>query len=323
MAPSLREIRLFVAVYEEQSFTAAAQREHATQSGVSQHIKNLEDRLGVQLLDRQKGVRPTPAGTAYYLRCLEVLKAHALARRTLDEFSAGLSGEVVVGLMPTMTRSIVAPAVQSFAAQHPNVRVRVVEAYSAVLTNALRAGELDFAIVPRGSGPATGIRSTLFAQTREFLVSAPGGMPAHGDPVRLGDLPDLRLVVPGMANARRPMLEQYFATHGVTVAARLEFDTMLGTLDLVARSDWRAVLPGVFIARDVASGAFTLNPVANPPMVLDLMLVEPERQPLSAAAGAFLDALRSVTDEANVVAARMAQDGAPRIRSAHTPHQIN
>ncbi|MBA2965006.1 MULTISPECIES: LysR family transcriptional regulator [Ramlibacter] len=70
MVPSLREIRLFVAVCEEQSFTAAAVREHATQSGVSQHIKNLEDRLGVRLLDRQEGVRPTPAGTAYYLRCL-------------------------------------------------------------------------------------------------------------------------------------------------------------------------------------------------------------------------------------------------------------
>jgi LysR family nitrogen assimilation transcriptional regulator len=306
MVPSLREIRLFVAVYEEQSFTAAAVREHATQSGVSQHIKNLEERLGVQLLDRQKGVRPTPAGTAYYLRCLEVLKAHALARRTLDEFSAGLSGEVVVGLMPTMTRSIVAPTVQSFSTRHPNVRVRVVEAYSAVLTNALRAGELDFAIVPRASDAATGIRSTLFAQTREFLVSAPGGPLTHGEPVRLSELQDLRLVLPGAANARRPMLEQYFATHGVTVAARLEFDTMLGTLDLVARSDWRAVLPGVFVSRDIASGAFTLNPLANPPLLLDLMLIEPERQPLSAAASAFLDALREVTDEANRLATAMA-----------------
>jgi LysR family nitrogen assimilation transcriptional regulator len=309
MVPSLREIRLFVAVYEEQSFTAAAVREHATQSGVSQHIKNLEDRLGVQLLDRQKGVRPTPAGTAYYLRCLEVLKAHALARRTLDEFSAGLSGEVVVGLMPTMTRSIVAPTVQAFSTRHPNVHVRVVEAYSAVLTNALRAGELDFAIVPRASGPATGIRSTLFAQTREFLVSAPGGPLQHGEPVRLSELQDLRLVVPGAANARRPMLEQYFATHGVTIAARLEFDTMLGTLDLVAHSDWRAVLPGVFVSRDVGSGAFTLNPLANPALLLDLMLIEPDRQPLSAAASAFLDALRETTDQANLVAARMAGEG--------------
>jgi DNA-binding transcriptional LysR family regulator len=310
MVPSLREIRLFVAVYEEQSFTAAAVREHATQSGVSQHIKNLEDRLGVQLLDRQKGVRPTPAGSAYYLRCLEVLKAHALARRTLDEFSAGLSGEVVVGLMPTMTRSIVAPAVQAFGARHPNVHVRIVEAYSAVLTNALRAGELDFAIVPRPGGGGAGIRATLFAQTPEFLVSAPGGPLVHGAPVRLADLQGLRLVVPGTANARRPLLEQYFASHGVAVAARLEFDTMLGTLDLVARSDWRAVLPGVFVSRDVASGAFTLNPLANPPLLLDLVLIEPERQPLSAAAGAFLDALREVTDAANLVAVRMADGGA-------------
>lgn len=306
MVPSLREIRLFVAVYEEQSFTAAALREHATQSGVSQHIRNLEDRLGVQLLGRQKGVRPTPAGTAYYLRCLEVLKAHALARRTLDEFSIGLAGDIVVGLMPAMTRSILAPAFQAFTKQHPNVRVRIVEAYSSALTHALRAGEVDFAIVPRASEPTMGLRSTLFTHTHEFLVSAPGSGLPHGRPVRLSELRDLKLILPAAVNARRPVLEQYFDANGVTVGARSEFDTMLGTIDLVSRSDWRAVLPGVFVSEDVGSGRFTLNPLANPPLVLDLMLIEPERQPLSAAAAAFLDTLREVTDEANRLPTRMA-----------------
>ena len=316
MVPSLREIRLFVAVYEEQSFTAAAVREHATQSGVSQHIRNLEDRLGVQLLDRQKGVRPTPAGTAYYLRCLEVLKAHALARRTLDEFSRGLAGDVVVGLMPSMTRSILAPAFLAFSGQHPNVHVRIVEAYSSVLTHALRAGELDFAIVPRSSEPTTGVRSTLFAHTPEFLVSSAGSGLVHGQPVRLSERRDLKLVLPGQANARRPMLEQYFATHRVTVAARLEFDTMLGTIDLVASSDWHTVLPGVFVSRDVDSGRFTLNPLADPALELDLMLIEPERQPRSAAAAAFLDTLREVTDEANRLPARLVSEAGLRDQRA-------
>ncbi len=43
MSESLRDFHLFVAVYEERSFTAAAAREHATQSGVSQHVRKLED----------------------------------------------------------------------------------------------------------------------------------------------------------------------------------------------------------------------------------------------------------------------------------------
>ena len=53
MAGSLRDMRLFVAAYEERSFTAAARRENATQSGVSQHIRKLEGALGVHLFRRE------------------------------------------------------------------------------------------------------------------------------------------------------------------------------------------------------------------------------------------------------------------------------
>src|SRR5438128_2198830 len=56
--PGLREMRMFVAVYEKRSFTAAAAREFATQSGVSQHVKQIEESLGVQLFDRQKTGEP-------------------------------------------------------------------------------------------------------------------------------------------------------------------------------------------------------------------------------------------------------------------------
>jgi DNA-binding transcriptional LysR family regulator len=67
MPDSLRSIEVFVATYEERSFTAAAKREHATQSGVSQHVRKLEDRLGVKLFSRDRGqVAPTPVGDTYY-----------------------------------------------------------------------------------------------------------------------------------------------------------------------------------------------------------------------------------------------------------------
>lgn len=58
MTESLRDIRIFVAAYEERSFTAAAVREHATQSGVSQHIRKLEEGFRVRLFSREKGQVP-------------------------------------------------------------------------------------------------------------------------------------------------------------------------------------------------------------------------------------------------------------------------
>jgi DNA-binding transcriptional LysR family regulator len=298
MTESLRDIRLFVAVYEERSFTAAAERENATQSGVSQHIRKIEERFGVRLFERGAGaVTATPAGDSYYRHCIEVLRLNEAAKRAVMSYGGGLDGEIVVGLMPTMTRSVLAPALARFVGQQPNVIVRIVEAFSAVLTQRVQTGELDFAIVPAAPG-TVGIKSRLFAQTREVLVSGAKRGLRHMAPVRLADLGALKIVVPGRQNARRWNLETYWSSNGVSIERLLELDAMLGTLDFVASTDWVTILPGLMMAQDAASPearSLVVNPLADPPLGLDLGLIEPARRPLSAAAEAFLDVLDEET----------------------------
>ena len=292
MSEGFRSIQVFVATYEERSFTAAAKREHATQSGVSQHIRKLEDRLGAKLFSRDRGrVVPTPAGDAYYERCVELLRLAHAADSAVSSFRGGLTGEIVVGLMPTMTRSALAPALSRFTDEQPNVAVRVVEAYSAVLTQQVRSGELDFAIVPAIPNSA-GIRSRHFLRTIELLVSRPGSRLRHLDPVRLKTLGPLRLVVPGVQNTRRRTIETYLAANGLRCERVLELDAMLGTLDLVARSDWVTLLPGIMMAADIEKPTVTINPIVNPVFTLDLVLIEPSRRAMSPAAQTFLDMLQ-------------------------------
>ena len=173
MSNSLRDIRLFVAAYEERSFTAAAKREHATQSGVSQHIRKLEDTLHAKLFARDKGrVVPTPAGDSYYRHCIELLNTYAKATSAVRRQGAGLAGNIVIGLMPTMTRCVLAPALARFIDKHPNVIVRVVEGYSASLTEQVQAAELEFAIVPAFAG-APGLKSRLFLRRPSYSSPTP------------------------------------------------------------------------------------------------------------------------------------------------------
>ena len=293
MAGSLRDIRLFVAAYEERSFTAAALREHATQSGVSQHIRKLEQSLGVNLFCREKGqVAPTPAGDSYYQRCIDVLRAHATATNTVKTFANGLDGSIVIGLMPTMTRCLLAPVLSAYAAAHPNTVVRIVEGYSAPLTQQVRAGELDFAVVPAFPG-LPGLKSRLFLRTPEVLVSAHDAPEAHMAPVELSSLGALKLVLPSKVNTRRLSIETYCGSNGVEIARLIEMDAMLGTLDFVARSDWRTILPGIMMAVDDPAGRLKINPLANPPLMLDLVLIEPSRRPMSKAAQVILAMLEA------------------------------
>lgn len=289
--PTLRQVRSVLAVYEEGSFTAAAARENATQSGISQHVAAIETELAVQLFERSpEGVRPTPAGERYYARATEALRALAAAEAEAQAL-ATLSGPVNAGLMPTFTRAVLAPALGHLAAAHPHVTVRIFEGYSGTLTDMVRAGELDFALVP-AFAPGPALTATPLGRDREMLVARPGAF-AHGAPIRAASLAPLRLIAPSVANTRRMRLDAYFAANGIRVERIMEMDSMMGTLDLVARSDFMAVLPSVLLGPDRDGAERAVAPLDAPPLYADFISIEPARRPLSPQAKAFFDVMRA------------------------------
>ena len=93
MSEGLRSIQVFVATYEERSFTAAARREHATQSGVSQHIRKLEDRLGVKLFARDRGRVGLPLPATPITSAASSCCALQRGRQAVSRFSGGLTAK--------------------------------------------------------------------------------------------------------------------------------------------------------------------------------------------------------------------------------------
>ena len=299
MKATIRDIRLFVAVYEEHSFTAAAVREGATQSGVSQHIGKLEAMLGIRLFTRSKsGIATTPAADSYYNRCIEVLRMHESAHSVLSDFTSGLDGEICVGLMPAMTRCVLAPALANFINLHPNVAVRIVEGYSGVLTRQVAAGELEFAVVPAFS-ETNGVRGRHLTRTPEVLVARKGSKTKSIGFVRLAELDQLKLVVPGKTNVRRRHLERYFGSNGVRVDRTLELDAMLGTLAFVSQTDWQAILPAIMMADPGDLRVFDLRLIRDPPLNLELVLIEAARRSMSRGAEVFLGLINAEMDRLN------------------------
>ena len=125
----LLHLRHYVAVYEEGSFSAGAKSVGATQSGLSMHVRWLEDRYGVNLLERSStGVTPTEAGRRFYEVALRALRTAAQAENTLRELADSISGHINVGLMPTFTRAILSPALIECADKFLNVQVSITEA---------------------------------------------------------------------------------------------------------------------------------------------------------------------------------------------------
>jgi LysR family transcriptional regulator, nitrogen assimilation regulatory protein len=285
----LRQVRAVIAVCEEGSFTRAAERENATQSGISQHVAAVERALGVKLFERSAaGVKPTPAGLRYYKSCVEAVGALEHAAEQARSLAGEVTGELRIGLMPTFTRAVLAPVLDDFVPRLPEVRLHIVEGYSNLLTEMVLDDELDFAVVPAFEG-TVGLRSRLLLRDREMLISGPKRGFTPLAPLRLSECKPLKIVVPGPDNIRRRNLETYFQSHGVEIEAMLEMDAMIATLEFVARSDWTTILPSVIAVNDIGRGELTVNPFVEPEMHAEFVVIQPMRRRLSTQAQLFLE----------------------------------
>ena len=287
----IQQLKFFVAVYEERSFSAGAVRVNATQSGLSMHVRQLENRYGVVLLNRSStGVTPTEAGRAFYRKALQVLRAAASAEETLEELAGAVSEQINVGLMPTFTGSVLSPTLLRYSRDYPHVRVSIHEAYSAPLSAQVFEGALDFAVVP-AVHTGLALDAVRMGEDRECLVTA-AGSPA----MRLGDVAPLRLVLPTLSNARRPRIDHYLAINGIEVAETMELDAMLGTLDIVANSDWVSILPSILGRADEDGVKRRFAPLSDPPLGVEYMRISHKARPLNRAARAFAEILQEELD---------------------------
>jgi DNA-binding transcriptional LysR family regulator len=284
----LRQVRAVIAVCEEGSFTRAAERENATQSGISQHVAAVERKLGVKLFERDSGgVQPTAAGLRYYKSCVEAVGALEHAAEQARALAGQVAGDLRIGLMPTFTRAVLAPVLDDFVPRCPEVRLHIVEGYSNLLTEMVRNDELDFAVVPAFEG-TIGLKSRLLVRDREMLISGPKRGFTPLAPVKLSDCKPLKIVAPGPDNTRRRNLETYFQTHGVEIEAMLDMDAMIATLEFVARSDWTTILPSVISVNDISRGELIVNPIVAPELHAEFVVIQPTRRTLSTQARIFL-----------------------------------
>ncbi len=289
-----QQLRYFVAVYDVGSITAAAHRVNATQSGVSMQIREFEDRLGVSLFDRTSaGVVPTKAGEMVYRRATRVLREIDELENDVLSHQGQLGGRVRAGIMPTFSRSILAPTLIDFAEKHPLVDVQISEGYSETLTHRVAREELDFAVVPSGSLPV-GVRSSHVDTDLEFLVESNSDSASNQSLTCLATAPPLNLVLPGAANARRNGIDQYLDNICQSKHSVFEIDSMMTTFDLLDKGNYASILPGCLCISKFDDAGLKLSPIVQPVLKVDYLLIEPSARATSAVVTAFEETLCSV-----------------------------
>src|ERR1700753_112994 len=139
----VRRLRIFVAVAEEGSFTAAAQRLYLTQSAVSQQMSVFEREVGLALLRRMpRGVTLTPAGEALVVRAGKLFAQISAIEQELRTFGENQQ-EVRIGAFATAGLELLPQALKSFKALRPDIRVLLKSVPTEDVTARLRDGDIQ------------------------------------------------------------------------------------------------------------------------------------------------------------------------------------
>ncbi|MEU3662969.1 LysR family transcriptional regulator [Streptomyces sp. NPDC032940] len=186
----IRQLRHFLAVVTEGSFTAAARRELIVQSALSTSVRNLERELGADLFDRT-GRRAvlTEAGRALLPRARALLAGADEARQAVAAVTGLATGRVSIGTIQTLTCVDLPAELATFHRRFPGVQVSVRDAPVGELTEALRAGELDLAYLVPDAGPLPeGLTPYASWQEELVLITAPGHRLAEAGRTLIKDL---------------------------------------------------------------------------------------------------------------------------------------
>ncbi|HEY1723210.1 MAG TPA: hydrogen peroxide-inducible genes activator [Magnetospirillaceae bacterium] len=146
--PTLRQFRHLVALAEHKHFSKAAAASHVTQSTLSASLKELEEILGVALVDRTKrSVVFTPFGEDTVRRAQQILDEAEDLARAAHTAGEPLSGTVRMGVIPTISPFLLPPVLKVLRTDYPNLRLYLREDLTDHLIERLQAGELDVVLL--------------------------------------------------------------------------------------------------------------------------------------------------------------------------------
>ena len=193
--PTLAQLRTFVTIAENKHFGTAAQKLRISQPSLSQALVALEQGLEIQLIERStRKVIVTSAGERLLpyakatLEAADIFLTHA--RGTHGE----LAGPLTIGMIPTVTPYVLPQLLTDIKTQFPGLEPRIVEEQTSHLTQKLRDGQLDMAIIAL---PAEGSGLVSVPLYRErFSIVLPEGHPLSGHTdVTLAQIKDLELLL--------------------------------------------------------------------------------------------------------------------------------
>ncbi|GAA0211047.1 DNA-binding transcriptional LysR family regulator [Brevundimonas nasdae] len=241
MPLNLRDLQHFLAIAETGSFTEAGARRALSQPALSRAIRQLEDRLGDRLFDRDgRGARLSPAGARLMPIAVRLVREAELGLEDVSAFIRGSRGRLCVAALPSLAATLLPGPLAAFQAEYPDIDIKILDGLAMNVETAVLEGHADLGLTIR---PLPNI-DLSYQELQEDLFGA----------VRANDRPDLDVrswaditktpfIAMALRSSVRQATDQAFLQAGVSVRPLYECGHLATVGALVGRGLGVTALP--------------------------------------------------------------------------------
>lgn len=292
MAVQLKGLKVFCDVVRQRSFSRAADENDISQSGASQLVQQLEEGLGVKLIDRSK--RPfvlTPEGEVYYEGCREVVERYFAVEDRVRTLHQEVAGRVRVASIYSVGLHHMNRSLQEFLGQHPKANVRLEYLHPDRVYQAVEDDLADLGLVSYPKSSRT-IKAIAWREEPMVLAVAPTNSLAGRDHVGLRELDGLKMVGFDSGLTIRREIDRVLNLHAAAVQVVMEFDNIETIKRAIEIDAGIGLLPEPTIAHEVAAGTLVAVPLDTDELVRPLGIIHRRGKELSATARRFVELLQ-------------------------------
>jgi DNA-binding transcriptional LysR family regulator len=207
MTIDVDNLRTFISLSEEGSFTTSGKRLRKSQSAISLQIAGLERQFGLRLIDRTtRPIKLTEAGRVFLQFSIQIVNQTADLERTMSELASGILGEVRIGATTSVGAYLLPPIARQLIETFPKLSITIMSLPQASVLAAVRTSEVDFAFVLSDKAPDD-LKVTTLKKEPLWFVTSPGNAILQSLPVTMNDLKSVPFILGLKGNQYTGMIE--------------------------------------------------------------------------------------------------------------------
>ena len=292
MPLNLHFLRIFTAVAEHNSFSRAAKELYLSQPAVSKAVQELEEQVGMSLLDRsRRKLVLTEAGTLLYQYAQRLFAVEQAAETALEQLQGLERGHLALGASHTAGTYLLPPLLSRFHQHYPGIHLTLEIANTQTVLEDLHTQPLDMAFV-EGPVKATDLIVSAWRTDHLVVIVPPSHPLIQRQPVTLAQLAAEPYVQRELGSGTREIVEDAFSQNGLELNVAIELGSNQAVKQTVSAGLGISIVSDATIGLELSAQTLAVVAIQDYDFSRTLSQVIPREKPLSPAAAAFLQLLR-------------------------------